>query len=87
MYFNNMGRELDTYIIYSKYDEEDDYDQILIEYDYSDKRLYIDSSVLKFMTKHLPFKLYEIRVLIWKWFSKKEDVEVGFTDTPVVMIE
>ena len=82
-YFSNDGPDShDSYIIYQRSDDDDFKDEILLEYDYTDNRLYIDSSVVKSMGNLLSMKPYDSRILVCKWFSERNDVKIKFTDTP-----
>jgi hypothetical protein len=84
-FYDNGPSSHDSYVIYQRsYDDNDfdGYNEILLEYDYTDNRLYIDSSVVKSMGNLLSIKPYDSRILVCKWFSERNNVKISFTDTP-----
>ena len=81
-YGDDGPSNIDSWIIYQRYNENDDYDEVFFEYDNTDGRLFIDSSVIRLMKSLLSISPYESRILACHWFSERNNVKIAFTDTP-----
>ena len=68
-------------IIWGDDSEEYEINTTLIEYDYSDGRLFIDIDFLKKFESHFVYGDANGCEIITKWFENKFDVEVKYCDT------
>ena len=71
---------IDSYIILT-IDRDNDLNDTEIEYDHSDGRLFIDKSFLKTFSSYFARDIDYSNSFISKWFEKKYDVEVEFTQS------
>ena len=82
VYGDTGPSDIDSYIIYQRYNQYHEYDETFFEYDYTDGRLFIDISVIKLMKSLLSIPPNESRILVCHWFSERNNVEIASTDTP-----
>lgn len=73
----------DNFIVYSKPDETDfGYDDVKIEHDSEDGRLYIDRGFLMLISNMFGLNLGEAQLKIYDWFKWYEDADTKYLDTP-----
>ena len=82
VYGDDGPSDIDSYIMYQRYNQNHEYDETFFEYDRTDGRLFIDGSVIKLMKSLLSIPPNDSRILVCHWFSERNNVEVSFTDTP-----
>jgi len=75
-----LKSEFDSFIVYYEY--EDEYSEPLIEYDFTDGRLYIDDTLNKLISSMFSFSVKESQIIWYAWFTTHNNVEVEFLKTP-----
>lgn len=86
---NTFNRtQFDTFIVYSKDDEDTEfgYDDVKIEHDSEDGRLYIDKDFLMTIANMFGLTPLDAQLKIYDWFKWYEDVETEYLDTPKVSV-
>lgn len=85
-YLDNISQNpamLDNFIVVSRQDEGEDIDQnVIMEYDYEDGRLYVENSFFRsFYDMFFPSEDYwDVGNFIITWFEKKFGVDVEYVD-------
>jgi len=80
-------KTLGGFIIYTDPNINDDYyDSIRIEYDFSDGRLYIEHELIQVVSDTFGFEPLDVQILFAKWFIKKDGIVPEYVETPRIGI-
>lgn len=73
--------EIDTFIVLYSYDSNDDYydSEVLMEFDSSDGRLYVDKPFIETFSMLFPFG--KSQLFIEEWFENKFGVAVEYVES------
>ena len=79
--------QFDTFIVYSKDEDiEFGYDDVKIEHDSEDGRLYIDKDFLMIISNMFGLTPLDAQLKIYDWFKWYEDADTKYLDTPKVSV-
>jgi hypothetical protein len=76
---NTLSR-FDTFIVISKENDDvfSDFDEIIVEYDFSDGRLYVNEEIFDNFISWFPIDTEDAKKFIIDWFEKTYDVDVAY---------